>query len=112
MHFKTLEDVNAQIPLQQNLLSAAAKHVAKGGILLYCTCSLSKKEGEQQIEHFLAQNPTFHLHTFSKDNFLTFSTVQKLEKNIFDNQVLRTLPYDMAKLGGMDGFFAAYLKKD
>lgn len=112
MHFKTLEDVNAQIPLQQKLLSAAAKHVAKGGFLLYCTCSLSKKEGEQQIKHFLAQNPTFHLHTFSKDNFLTSSTVQKLEKNIFDNQVLRTLPYDMAKLGGMDGFFAAYLKKD
>lgn len=112
MHFKTLEDVNAQITLQQKLLSAAAKHLTKGGILLYCTCSLSKKEGEQQIERFLAQNPTFHLRSFSKDNFLTSPTVQKLEKNIFDNQVLRTLPYDMATSGGMDGFFAAYLEKN
>ena len=69
MHFKTLEDVNAQIPLQQNLLSAAAKHVAKGGILLYCTCSLSKKEGEQQIERFLAQIQPFIYTLFPRTIF-------------------------------------------
>ena len=104
MHFKTLADVQAQAKIQESLLNAAATHLNKNGRLLYATCSLAKDEGERQIEKFLSQNPSFQLCPFAK----TFST---LEKNIFDNQVLRTLPYNMPDLGGMDGFFAACLQQ-
>ena len=41
---------------QQKLLKALWPLLAAGGRLLYCTCSLFKMEGEDQIQSFLANN--------------------------------------------------------
>lgn len=46
-----------QLALQQSmLLEALWPTVRPGGRLLYCTCSVFREEGEQQIEAFLARN--------------------------------------------------------
>lgn len=52
-------DMDALIPLQQEILQEASKHVQAKGILVYSTCTMNKKENEKQIEIFLKRNDDF-----------------------------------------------------
>ena len=45
--------------LQRDLLEAATRYLAPGGILVYSTCTLNKKENEEQIAQFLERHPDF-----------------------------------------------------
>lgn len=45
--------------LQAEILSAAASHVAPGGLLVYSTCSNEPEENEEQVAAFLAAHPDF-----------------------------------------------------
>jgi 16S rRNA (cytosine967-C5)-methyltransferase len=45
--------------LQTELLESAAPLVAKGGLLVYSTCSLEPEENQLQIERFLGAHPEF-----------------------------------------------------
>lgn len=108
VHFKTLDDVQAQTDIQQKLLEAASTHIVKDGIVLYCSCSIAKAEGEKQIKSFLNLHPNFALSDLSLEK-LKICEGKILDKNIIDKQVLRTLPYNMKDLGGSDSFFAAAL---
>jgi len=110
LYFKTTDDVMKQIPLQKALLVEAAKHVQNEGSIFYATCSLSKAEGEMQIKHFLQEHGNFELVDFSKQKINKYEA-EKLDENMFDKQVLRTLPYHNKDKGGADGFFAAALKR-
>lgn len=47
------------LPLQAQLLDAAARWVAPGGKLVYSTCSLEAEENEEQITAFLQRHPDF-----------------------------------------------------
>lgn len=49
-------DVAQLVHTQQQLLQALWPTLAVGGRLLYCTCSVFKAEGQQQIETFLRKN--------------------------------------------------------
>jgi 16S rRNA (cytosine967-C5)-methyltransferase len=49
-------DVAGLAAQQKKLLQALWPLLVAGGRLLYCTCSLFKKEGEDQIQSFLANN--------------------------------------------------------
>ena len=44
---------------QLRLLKRYSRNVGDGGLLVYCTCSLSKSENEGVSEAFLEQNPEF-----------------------------------------------------
>lgn len=46
---------------QQTLLKKASLYVQKGGRLVYGTCSLLKRENEEQVKVFLAHHPGFRL---------------------------------------------------
>jgi len=50
-------DIDALARLQARLLDALWPLVARGGRLLYATCSVFKAEGEQQIDAFLQRSP-------------------------------------------------------
>lgn len=54
-------DLAALAKQQKNLLQALWPLLAKGGHLLYCTCSLFKQEGLDQVQAFLANNTEAHL---------------------------------------------------
>ena len=45
--------------LQRDLLEAATRYLAPGGTLVYSTCTLNKKENEEQIAQFLERHPDF-----------------------------------------------------
>jgi 16S rRNA (cytosine967-C5)-methyltransferase len=44
---------------QDRLLSAAGGHVAPGGILVYATCSILRRENEERVEKFLGGHGEF-----------------------------------------------------
>jgi len=46
---------------QTRILQNAAPLVKPGGRLIYATCSLLKRENEDQITHFLSENPDFRV---------------------------------------------------
>ncbi len=57
----TPNDLDEIVALQEELLETASKMVKKGGVLVYSTCTLNKKENEKQIEKFLKKHPEFSL---------------------------------------------------
>ena len=46
-------------PIQKEILESASNHVKEGGLLIYSTCTLNKKENEKQVEAFLANHDDF-----------------------------------------------------
>ena len=56
-----LETVAHLVGAQQELLRRHARHVRPGGKLVYSTCSLLRRENEEQINEFLRANEHFTL---------------------------------------------------
>lgn len=54
-------DMDALIPLQYSILENVSKYLKQGGVLVYSTCTLNKKENEKQILAFLKNHPNFTL---------------------------------------------------
>ena len=106
---KTIEDIGALADLQRRMLRRASTWVKPGGLMVYCTCSLEPEEGEQQVEAFLRSNPQFSRVTVSTDEIGGLEAVTAAGD-------LRTLPSMMPDPGprqsGLDGFFAARLRRN
>src|SRR5690625_3537992 len=52
-------DVSKAAELQRKLLATAARLTAPGGLLLHAVCSLTREEGPDNSERFLAEHPGF-----------------------------------------------------
>lgn len=52
-------DMDRIIPVQKQILEATSQCLKDGGILVYSTCTLNKKENDKQIEAFLKEHPEF-----------------------------------------------------
>lgn len=98
-------DVEALVETQAALLRAAAEMVKPGGLLMYCTCSLQKVEGEDQIAAALAAGQPWQRDPIRPDE------LPGLEDCITPDGDLRTLPCHLDSKGGMDGFYAARLRR-
>lgn len=106
MHLKGEKDLTQLTTLQSRLLENAAAMVKSGGTLIYCTCSLQKAEGENQIEEFLKNHSDFQRNPIGK------SEIGGLEGPMTKDGDLRVLPFHLAPNGGMDGFYVARLIKN
>lgn len=82
--------------LQGRLLANASGAVRPGGVLVYATCSLFRRENRAVIEQFLTQAPAFCLEPFSSP--LTGAPT---------DGTLQTWPWD----GDCDAMFAARLRR-
>jgi 16S rRNA (cytosine967-C5)-methyltransferase len=102
---KSAADVTAQAALSYELLESAAAMVEPGGLLVFAVCSLEREEGEEQITAFLAAHPQFLRAP------LKASEVFEHDEWITPDGDLRTLPCHLSDIGGMDGFYAARLKR-
>lgn len=56
---KQEKDIEALSEMQYRILCNAAKYVKSGGSVVYSTCTISKKENEEVIKRFLAENIDF-----------------------------------------------------
>ena len=53
------EDLQALAEIQKKLLDTCCQYVKKGGVMVYSTCSILKKENEAQAAAFLLRHPEF-----------------------------------------------------
>jgi 16S rRNA (cytosine967-C5)-methyltransferase len=93
-------DVTRLAAVQKILLKNAATRLKPGGVLLYSTCSTSEAENELVVEDFLLHHPGFVLEDLNE----LFPHWREL---IAFYGMFRVWPHR----NGMDGFFAARLKR-
>ena len=55
------------IQVQYGILTACARLVKPGGVLVYSTCTLNRKENEEVIRRFLGEHPEFEPYAVTKD---------------------------------------------
>lgn len=105
LHLKSPADVEKLTGVQDALLDKAAAFVAPGGMLIYATCSLQPEEGLERIEAFLSRHSRFARIP------ITAGEIGGLTAAVSADGDLRTLPCHLAETGGLDGFFAARLRR-
>jgi 16S rRNA (cytosine967-C5)-methyltransferase len=88
-------DIDALVDTQARLLDALWPVLAPGGVLIYATCSILRRENAGQVEAFLARTPD--------------AADEPLDERFghVDGPGRQRLPGE----GGMDGFFYARLRK-
>lgn len=52
-------EIDDLVPVQREILENAGRYVKPNGVLVYSTCTLSRKENEKNVEWFLANNEDF-----------------------------------------------------
>lgn len=106
---KSEADIAKLAALQSRLLDRAAALLKPNGRLVYCTCSLEPEEGERQIEAFLARNEAMERDPVRPDE------VPGIAPFLSPLGDVRTTPDGWPnpdpRLAGLDGFFAARLRK-
>ena len=103
LYSKTTNDLAKVVRLQESLLVRSSQLVKPGGKLIFCTCSLEVEEGESQIERFLSTSNSF------KRQIIKDNEVGGHSPFINEQGDLRTLPFYLKEVGGIDGFFASRL---
>ena len=105
------EDLARLQGYQIEILTAAKKHVAPGGRIVYSTCSLEPEENQQVVERAIAGDPCLRvleckdeLRKLQQSGELTYGDLDSLLTGHF----LRTLP----GVHPCDGFFAAVLQRE
>jgi 16S rRNA (cytosine967-C5)-methyltransferase len=103
LRLKRPADVGRMAKVQQAMLGSAARLVRPGGLLVYSTCSLEPEEGRAQVDAFLEREPAFRRLPLEP------SEIGAPPEWILGGD-LRTLPFHLAEIGGIDGFHIARLQ--
>ncbi|MBA3057062.1 MAG: 16S rRNA (cytosine(967)-C(5))-methyltransferase RsmB [Gammaproteobacteria bacterium] len=90
-------DIAQLVAIQARLLKALWQVLKPGGRLLYCTCSVFRAEGENQIETFLAHN--------------TESSLLASPGHLLPVDGVNVDPVPDNAIGDHDGFYYALLEK-
>lgn len=105
---KSPEDIAKLANLQKRLLERALELVRGEGRIVYSNCSLDPVEGEELISAFLAGREDVALDPIHREE------LPGAQHFVTARGFLRTLPVqneDAGRLGNVDGFFAARLKR-
>lgn len=98
--WKSRQNVAELVSIQKAILRNAANCLAESGTLLYATCSTTREENEEVIDDFLSRRPDFMLEDL-RELFPAFTGL------FTDRGFFRSWPHRH----GMDGFFAARLRR-
>jgi 16S rRNA (cytosine967-C5)-methyltransferase len=101
---KSHADVTRLAAVQAKLLASAIAMVRPGGLVVYAVCSLQPEEGLTQVSAALASDAVERMP-------LTPADVPGLAEAITPDGDLRTLPSMWPDWSGMDGFYAARLRR-
>ncbi len=98
IRYKSLDEAADLPEIQYQILEASAKALKSGGVLVYSTCTVLKRENEDVVRRFLAAHPEY--------------TLEKPWQNLsalaeFGREMTTLFP---AMLGS-DGFFIAKMRK-
>lgn len=95
---RTPEDFERLVPLQRELMAAAASAVRPGGVLVYSTCSIAPEENEANAEAFIAEHPEFQVEP---------ADIWIPEELVTPEGYLATLPHR----DGIDGAFGVRFRR-
>lgn len=95
---KTEAEIEKLPQLQYEILESAAEAVKPGGILVYSTCTIIKRENSEVVNKFLAAHEEFKLEPL--DDFLPSGLQGR-------GSMLQLLPH----VDNVDGFFIARMQK-
>lgn len=98
---KNGDEIDSLIPLQRRILDNAAGYVKLGGVLVYSTCTICRKENEKNLEWFLQQHPEFEAEDITP--FLP----QDWDAETARQGYLTLLPHKT----GTDGFFVSRMRR-
>jgi 16S rRNA (cytosine967-C5)-methyltransferase len=104
-YLKSQADEGRMVSLQASILQNAFRILAPGGILIYCTCSLQKSEGEDQVQALLESEPSAIKLAIKPEE------IGGIDEPVTEEGDLRILPFHQAASGGMDGFFISRITK-
>jgi len=90
-------DVDALVAIQRQLLEALWPLLKPGGRLLYCTCSVFRAEGSDQVQAFLERH--------------TDAALQASPGHLLPGTVIADGEFNENVPGGYDGFFYARIDK-
>ena len=102
---KTPDNVSGLVSAQARLLAAAVEMVKPGGLLVYTSCSLQPEEGPDQVAQLIASGAPVQRVPIVADE------VGGLGEILNQDGDLRSLPCHAADIGGLDGFYAARLRR-
>jgi len=103
VHIKKQDDINKQALLQKNILEVISPALKTGGELIYCTCSIAKTEGEEQILNFIKTHNNYKIAPLQNPSEPQSETADGF---------IRTLPFHYNAYRGCDAFFIAKLTKE
>lgn len=101
LHLKDARDQEKMAALQKRLMENAVKMLKPGGVLVFCTCSIQKAEGEYQTDSLAVQNLPVVLSPIRAEE------LDGIAEMLTPRGELRALPHHWAAWGGIDGFYAA-----
>jgi 16S rRNA (cytosine967-C5)-methyltransferase len=90
-------DVDNLARIQAKMIDRASRLVKPGGVMIYSTCTIMRKENDQIVEEFLLRNPKFEI-----DSAAQFFGPELVNERGY----VKTYP----DLDGVDGSFCARLK--
>lgn len=61
IRYKNLDEIKELPQIQYNILFTSSRYLKSGGVIIYSTCTLNKKENEQVVDRFLKDNTDFSL---------------------------------------------------
>lgn len=94
--YKSKESLEGLPEIQYDILCCSARHLKKGGTLVYSTCSVSRAENDEVIRRFLEEH----------DDFVGESFLEELGEP-FGGSCVTLFPVHF----GGDGFFIAKLRR-
>lgn len=97
IRYKDLKELEKLPEVQKRILNQLCSYVKPGGVLLYSTCTILKRENEEVIRWFLNVHPEFSLEPFTLPKELPGDT----------SGMLTLLP----SVHGTDGFFICKLRR-
>jgi len=95
---KTVQDVSNLAKIQTKMIDRASKLVKPGGVMVYSTCTIIRRENDQVVEEFLVRNPHFDIappHQFFPEDIVS------------ERGFVKTYP----DCGRLDGAFCVRLKR-
>ena len=95
IRYKDPEALKGLPKVQRGILNNCSRYVRPGGVLLYSTCTLLRRENEDVVNAFLAGNPQFELEPFELPRFGVQPGMMTFWPHIHDT----------------DGFFVAKLRR-
>ena len=103
---KDIRDQEKLAALQRRLLKNAVEMLKPGGLLVYCTCSLQKEEGEALVDWAATEGLSITLSPIHTGE------VAGINVMLTRRGELRALPQHWADMGGIDGFYAVRFVKN